>query len=107
MEAYSTYKQQTSSTVSLNCEYTPEHDYSVDYLTFKVLSNGTISWKALGGLTKTIDYSINNGEWTSITSTEAGATINVSEGDHVRFRGQNTTYATSKSLYSGFEGGTA
>ena len=107
VEAYSTYKQQTSSTVSLNCEYTPEHDYSVDYLTFKVLSNGTISWKALGGLTKTIDYSINNGEWTSITSTEAGATINVAANDMVRFRGDNTTYATSKSVYSGFEGGTA
>ena len=85
----------------------PEHDYSKDYLTFKILSPGTIAWKAFGGLTKTIEYSVNNGSWTSITSTAEGATINVVADDIVRFRGSETTYATSKSLYSGFEGGTA
>ena len=107
VEAYSMYKSQTSSTVSQNCEYTPEHDYSKDYLTFKVLDSGTISWKAFGGLTKTIEYSVNNGTWTSITSTSGGATISVVENDVVRFRADNTAYATSKSAYSGFEGGTA
>ena len=54
-----------------------EHDYSADYLTFRVLTPGTISWKAVGSVAKTIDYSIDNGAW------------------------------TSKSNYSGFEGGTA
>ena len=107
VEAYSTYKQQTSTIVSEECEYTPEHDYSNDYLTFKVLTPGTISWKAFGGLTKTIEYSVNNGAWTSITSTAEGATISVVKDDKVRFRGENTVYATSKSAYSGFEGGTA
>ena len=107
VEAYSTYKTQTSSTVSQTCEYAPEHDYSRDYLTFKVLTPGTICWKSFGSLTKTIEYKINNGEWTSITSSSAGETISVSEGDLVKFRGNNTTYATSKSAYSGFEGGTS
>lgn len=107
VEAYSTYKSQTSSTVSEECEYTPEHDYSKDYLTFKALTSGTIAWTAFGGLTKTIEYSKNNGAWTSITSSSPGVTINVSQGDMVRFRGSNTQYATSKSAYSGFEGGTA
>ena len=107
VEAYSTYKQQTSQTVYEECEYTPEHDYSKDYLTFKALTAGTIAWTAFGGLTKTIEYSKNNGTWTSITSSSEGTTIDVAQGDMVRFRGSNTTYATSKSAYSGFEGGTA
>lgn len=58
-------------------------------------------------MTKTIEYKINNGSWTSITSTSGGVTINASAGDMVKFRGNNTTYASSKSAYSGFEGGTA
>jgi hypothetical protein len=77
------------------------------YLTFNVLTDGTICWKAFGDLTKTISYRINGGSWTDITSTSAGATINVYEDDVVEFKGSNETYATSKSAYSGFEGGTA
>ena len=108
VEAYSTYKNQTSTTVYTTCEYTPEHDYSQDYLTFRALTSGTICWKAFGSLTKTIEYKKNNGSWTSITSTADGATISVNAGDSVKFRSSsNTTYATSKSAYSGFEGGTA
>ena len=84
-----------------------EHDYSADYLTFRVLTPGTISWKAFGNATKTIDYSIDNGAWTSLTATSEGATIFVAQGNLVRFRGSNTTYATDKNNYSGFEGGTA
>ena len=83
------------------------HDYSGDYLSFRILTPGTICWKAFGNLTKTIEYKINNGEWTPITSTSGGVTISVVKDDLVRFRGNNTTYATSKSAYSGFEGGTA
>ena len=103
VEAYSTYKQQTSQTVSEECEWTPEHDYSKDYLTLRVISPGTINWNSVGKLEKTIEYSINNGEWISITSTiSGGVPISVVEDDVVRFRGNNTTYATSKSAYSAF-----
>ena len=107
VEAYSSYREQTSTTVSETCIYVPDHDYSQDYLTFKILSAGTVCWKAFGSLAKTIEYSINNGAWTSITSTAAGTTFSVAKDDVVRFRGSNTAYATSKSAYSGFEGGTA
>ena len=85
------------------------HDYSRDYLTFNVINPGTILWKANGsGATKTIEYSINNGTWTSITSDTTGVAINVAQGDEVRFRGNNTQYcAGNKANYSGFEAGTA
>lgn len=86
----------------------PPHDYAQDYLTFKVLTDGTIGWKSFGSETaKTISYSINDGEWTSITSSSTGETILVSAGNSVRFKGNNTSYATSRDNYAGFEGGTA
>ena len=66
------------------------------YLTFNIESNGNIGWKAdNGSVTKTIEYSINNGSWVSITSTQAGVTFNVTSGDVVRFRGNNTSYGSS------------
>ena len=107
VEAYATLSGVTSTTVSETCEYTPTHDYSKDYLTFDVLTGGTILWKANNNVTKTISYSVNNGEWTQITSASAGAAINVSVGDKVRFKGTNTTYATGKDSASMFSGGTA
>ena len=84
------------------------HDYSLDYLTFDVLTGGNILWKSIGsGQEKTISYSINDGAWTSITATSGGTAIPVSAGDVVRFKGTNNTYAKDKSNYSGFDGGTA
>ena len=89
-------------------KYIMGNTYPENYLTFSVLTDGTISWKAFGDeSTKTIEYSINGGGWTSLTSTTDGVTFNVNEGDLVRFRGNNETYATSNANYSGFEGGTA
>ena len=77
------------------------------YLTFEVLTSGTICWKAIGtNSAKTIEYSINDGAWTSITA-GSNVTISVNAGDEVRFKGLNSTYATDKSNYSGFDGGTA
>ena len=110
--AYSELNNLTSSIITEECKYEgaePVHDYSEDYLTFVALTSGTISWKALGSSsTKTIEYSKNNGTWTSITSTSSGATISVSQGDSVRFRGTETKYCNgNKNNYSGFEGGTA
>ena len=81
--------------------------YSGQYLTFDVLSGGTIMWKQINNTSKTIQYSINEGEWTEITSTDSGTPINVSSGDKVRFKGNNTRYATGNSNYSTFSGGTA
>ena len=44
-------------------------DFSTKPLTFNILSAGTINWKTSNSaFTKTIDYKLNDGEWTSITS---------------------------------------
>ena len=82
-------------------------DYSLEYLTFKILTDGTLSWKTYQSYSKTIYYSINNGEWIAWTSSADGSTINVYAGDEVRLKGINQNYATSKQKYNCFEGGTA
>ena len=108
IEAYSQYNNRTSSVVTETCEYSPGHDYSQDYLTFVSKTAGSVAWKSVGsGQEKTIQYSKNGGEWTSLTASSTPETINVSVGDIVRFKGTNAAYAKDKSNYSGFEGGTA
>lgn len=79
-------------------------------LTFNISSGGTIVWTASdSSVTKTIEYKLNGGKWTSITSnTGASApTITVNTGDKIRFRGSNTSYGTSASSYSTFGSSTA
>lgn len=81
-------------------------------LTFEIVSGGTINWKAKNvnnKSIKTIEYKLNNGEWTSITSNAGSSapTINVVAGDIVQFRGNNTAYAEGISYYSTFDGTTA
>ena len=94
------------STISVSQE--AYEDYASQYLTFEILSAGTISWKAGSNATKrTIQYSINDGTWTSITASTAGTTFNVAVGDKVRFKGTNSTYSTqSASTYSNTFAGT-
>ena len=73
-------------------------DYTTEYLTFNILSAGTINWTANStDFTKTIDYKLNNGEWVSITSNTGSSapTITVNSGDKVQFRGNNAQYATN------------
>ena len=107
VEAYSERDAETSAVVSALCIYDDTHDYSLDYLTFDVLTDGTIRWDKIGSVGRTIQYSINDGAWTPITASTA-STISVTTGDKVRFKGSNNTYATDKNNYSGFDsGGTA
>ena len=81
-------------------------DYSLEYFTLKANTAGTITWESFGSSPSgiTLDYSINEGTWTSITSASPAAEINVSAGDKVRFKGSGCN--TSASTYSTF-GGTA
>lgn len=66
----------------------PPTPYKDMYLTFNIISGGTISWRATSAsFTKEIFYSINDGEWTSIVSTTAGTPINLSTGDVIKFKG--------------------
>lgn len=66
------------------------------YLTFKILSGGTIVWKVNdASFARAISYKLNNGQWTSITSTTAGVSIAVNEGDILQFKGTNTAYGNA------------
>ena len=87
-------------------------DYSQEYLTLEVVTDGTIGLKTNGSIgSKTLSYKINNGEWTSIsTSASNGGVVyiqNLVAGDKVKFKGSNNSYASSKNNYMNFEGGTA
>lgn len=104
VQAYSMFDQSQSQIVSQNCHYSEGHDYSQDYLTLDILTSGTIAWVLKGSGAKTIEYKINDGEWTSWTSSVGGNPVQVVAGDKVMLRGNNTTYATDKSNYSGFGG---
>ena len=77
-------------------------------LTFNIISGGTIAWTTSDSSnTKTIEYKLNGGKWTSITATTAGTKINVNTGDKIQFRGSNTSYSDYASSYSTFGGSTA
>lgn len=71
--------------------------YTNQYLTFEVISGGTLKWASAiddATYTKTIEYSINGGSWSAITSTYNGTPIDLNDGDVIRFRGNNTSYCT-------------
>ena len=80
----------------------PEPIYSAMPLTFEIISGGTITWKrggsaalpAFAAPARTIEYSINDGEWISITSDFAGVSFNINSGDIVKFRGNNSAYGS-------------
>ena len=85
-------------------------DYKSMSLTFNIISGGTIYWVASDtAATKTIEYKLNDGEWTSITSDTGSSapSITVSTGDKVMFKGDNASYGSSTSIYSSFSGSTA
>lgn len=86
-----------------------ETDYSKEPLTFKILSAGTINWTASdSSLTKTIEYKLNDGEWTHITSNTkpSASAIVVTRGNKIQFRGNNTAYSDGSS-YNTFGSSTA
>ena len=67
-----------------------------EYLTFNIISGGSIYWKnnnVYGNTDRTIEYSKDGGQnWTSITSSTGGTAIIVETGDVVLFRGDNQYY---------------
>ena len=89
----------------------PEPDYRNMPLTFEILSAGTIYWHsnvAQTGFQKTIQYSLNGGEWTEYTSSiqATGAPIEVQVGDIVRFIGNNDGYGIPNGSQATTFGGT-
>lgn len=78
-------------------------------LTFEITSDGNIVWKTgNSAYITTLEYSINDSEWSGITSNTGSSapSISVVSGDTIQFRGNNDTYATSNTVYNSF-GGTA
>ena len=75
-----------------------ETDYSKMPLTFEIISGGAINWYMQNEYYtgKTIEYSLNDGEWIEITASPYRA-INVKDGDIIRFKGDNLTYGDSNS----------
>ena len=104
---------QTGSLIEENssdCGYVPPTpgDYENQYLTFDIVTPGTIVWKTTNRQNvKKISYSINNGEWTEIRPSTTGVSFNVSVGDKVRFKGNNTAYGVDNFSYNTFDGSTA
>ena len=110
---YSGYSAEASVTImqdGYNPPTPPSPTGSSEYLTFTILSAGTINWRASDtSIAKTIEYKLNNGEWTSITSNTGSSApiITVNSGDKLQFRGNNTEYNTGAAYYNSFSGSTA
>lgn len=64
----------------------------IEELTFEIISGGTITWNRVSNLQKTIEYSINGGEWGTMTTDYNTPSITVETGDIVKFRGNNSAY---------------
>ena len=82
-------------------------NFKREYLTFDIVTGGTIKWVNTYTMNMTISYSKNGGEWTSLTSTKTGVTISVNAGDQIKFKGENAQYSDSNNRYAQFKGGTA
>ena len=73
-------------------------------LTFEIIGDGNIYWKASDSAhTKTLQYKLNDGEWTEITSATGSAvpSISVVSGDTVQFIGYNETQILENNSFSG------
>ena len=107
-DAVNTYKaapRWSAYADKITCKTTP---YDEQYLTFDIVSGGTINWVAKGSQPRTISYSLDGGDsWSSITSSTAVTSFNVNAGDKVLWKGTNTNYATNPDNYSSFSGSTA
>lgn len=67
--------------------------YTAQYLTFEIISDGTINCISETGTT--LSYSLDDGlTWTALEST-AGTSLNVSVGDKMMFKGTEASYYTS------------
>ena len=89
-------------------------DYENQYLTFEIISSGTIVWGHhwVESANTTISYSKNNDStWIDITSTSlSGTSFNVNAGDKILFKGNNLSYGRKEGntpIYNSFSGSTA
>ncbi len=100
----------TSTTYTASCTVN-YRDYSKEYLTLEILSDGYLTFKDIGS-SKTIQYSRDNGEtWTNWSSSigssappwTGGTPMEVYSGETILLKGISTKYGTSVN-YAAFEG---
>ena len=92
-----------TSDVEVGCQ---KEDYSREYLTFEILSDGYISlYASKNDNRKYISYRKNGYTWWGTYFSGTPNTIQVSRGDIVEFRGVNDAYAASN-WFNGFSGTT-
>ena len=92
-----------SLTATTEIEQIPFNPTSLtEYLTFEIISGGTIYWKSGdASFSRTIYYSKDSGTtWASITSTTGGTEISTINGDAVIFKGDNSTYNEANSFFT-------
>ena len=68
--------------------------YERQYLTFEIISGGSINWVGRTN-TNIIEYKVNNGAWTQLGG-QTRQFITVNTGDIVKFRGDNAAYGSSQ-----------
>ena len=68
-----------------------QDDYSGEYLTFKILSDGEVGWNQHSTLNREVQYSLNGGIWTTLPISG----ISVTRGDKVRFKATCTGYSNT------------
>lgn len=92
-----------SLTATTEIEQIPFNPTSLtEYLTFEIISGGTIYWKSGNdSFSRTIYYSKDSGTtWSAITSTTGGTEISAVNGDTVIFKGDNSTYNEVNSFFT-------
>lgn len=86
LKPYVAYNQATSG---LSYNALDKTDYSKKYFTLKALESGIFRWNT----ENSVEYSLNDGAWTTWTYTGYSGGISVSEGDEIRFRSVSNNYS--------------
>ena len=82
----------------------PTRDYSLEYFTIDILTSGkftvlparqTSSTAFTSSNALTISYSLNDAEWITTQLLDNGLTLDVYNGDKIRFKGNNTHYCAN------------
>lgn len=76
--------------------------YTGQYFTLEFISGGTIAFNNHNNVSRTIEYSLNDGAWTSVTFSGVNETsVSVNAGDKMRLRGNNAVdgYASGNGNY--------